>query len=266
MKLKDVLKGELQNNELEILRGAFDVVGDIAILEIPDELIPREKLIAESLLKVNKNIKVVVKKLGGHEGVFRIQGYKYLAGEERFETVHKENGIKIKLDISKVYFSVRLATERLRIAKLCQEGERVLVMFSGCAPYPIVISKNSLVKEIIGVEINPEGHRYGLENIKLNKVKNVTLYCGDAKDIDLGKFDRVVMPWPKGGDAYLEIAKKAVKKGGFVHFYDFLEESEFNLAEEKVKKIFKKYEILGFVKCGQLSPRAYRVCLDFKAI
>ena len=266
MKLKEVLKNKLSPEELDSLKTAFDVVGDIAILEVSDELVSKEKVIASSLLNLNKSIKVVVKKVGGHEGVFRLQEYKVLAGEDRLETVHKENDVRLKLDISKVYFSVRLSTERLRVASSCLKNERVLVMFSGCAPYPLVISKNSKVSSIIGVEINPDAHKYGLKNVRLNKVNNVKLYCGDVKDIvsSLGKFDRVIMPWPKGGDAYLSLVKGIVKVGGYVHFYDFVGEDEFSLVEEKVSKVFPKYKKLRFVKCGQLAPRAYRVCLDFQ--
>jgi tRNA G37 N-methylase Trm5 len=56
-------------------------------------------------------------------------------------------------------------------------------MFSGCGPYPAVLSKNAKAKEIYGVEINPAAHRYALENMKLNKLKNVDLFCGDVNDI-----------------------------------------------------------------------------------
>jgi hypothetical protein len=41
-----------------------------------------------------------------------------MSGEKRTETTHKENGVNIKLDVEKCYFSPRLSQERLRIAKL----------------------------------------------------------------------------------------------------------------------------------------------------
>lgn len=264
MKLREALKGKLSGSEMDSLKTAFDVVGDIAILEVGDSLVSKEELIANTLLNMNKNIKVVVKKVGAHSGVFRLQDYKVLAGEDRLNTVHVESGCRFKLDISKVYFSARLGTERLRISKLCKEGERVLVMFSGCGVYPIVISSNSKVDSIVGVEINPSGHEYGLENVKLNKVSNVTLINSDVSKVELeGKFDRVLMPWPKGGAEFLEVAKKYVKSKGIVHLYDFVHEDDFNLVEEKVKKVFKSYKKLDFVQCGQLAPRQWRVCLDF---
>ena len=125
------------------LPSSYDIVGDILIVEIPDELKKKEKQIANKLLKDHKQVKTVVKKKGIHGGKFRVQKYVVLAGDRRKETEYKENGVRIKLNVDKTYFSIRLATERLRIAKQVKDGEIVLVMFSGVAVYPLVIAKNA---------------------------------------------------------------------------------------------------------------------------
>jgi len=181
--LNDLLKDKLTRKELSLVPSSFDVIGDIIILELKEELIKKEKLIAEALLKLHKNIKTVVKKAGIHKGVYRTQKLKVLAGVNKKETIYKENNVKIKLDVEKVYFSPRLSSERKRIMGLVKPGESILVMFSGCGPYPLVLSKNTKAKEIYGVEINPMAHKYALENLKLNKLNNVSLYCGDVKEI-----------------------------------------------------------------------------------
>ena len=46
--------------EIENLITSFDLVGDIAIIEIPGELKKKEKIIAKTLLGLHKNIKVVL--------------------------------------------------------------------------------------------------------------------------------------------------------------------------------------------------------------
>ncbi len=51
MKLKDILKDVLSKEELEFAPRAFDIVGDIAIIEIPDELKKKKKKIADFLGK-----------------------------------------------------------------------------------------------------------------------------------------------------------------------------------------------------------------------
>jgi len=96
---------------------SYDMVGDILIVEVPDEFKKNEKKIAEKLLKEHKQIKTVVKKKGIHSGRFRLQKYVVIAGEKRKETEYKENSVRIRLNIEKTYFSSRLSTERLRIAK-----------------------------------------------------------------------------------------------------------------------------------------------------
>src|SRR3989338_4822729 len=292
--LKDALKNILTKDELEKVKTAYDCIGDIAILEIDRELRKKEKEIANALLNIRRDIKTVVRKEGSHEGKFRVQKMKYLAGENRKETIHKENNIRLKLDIEKVYFSPRLSLERMRIAELVntsksrkskkkksEKKEDILVMFSGCAPYCCVIAKNAAEKinSIIGIEINPEGHKYGIENIKLNKLDNgcnINLINGDVKKeipklAKMGKrFDRILMPLPKHAEDLLPEALAVSKKGTIIHFYDFLHEEKFNDALEKIKKVCdkakKKCRILKIVKCGQHSPRTFRICVDFEVM
>lgn len=271
--LKEALKNKLTKKELEHLKTSFDIIGDIAIIEIPDKLVKKEKAVAEALLALHKNIHTVCKKAGIHKGVFRTQKLKILAGKKTKETIYRENNVRIKLNVEKVYFSPRLSTERKRIAEQVRKGEDVLVMFSGVAPYPSVISKNTEAKAIYGVEINRTAHNYALENIALNKTNNIKLFLGDVKDIvpKLNKkFDRIVMPLPKGAENFLSTALSAAKKGAITHFYDFLHEDEFRKAEEKIKnackKAKRKCKILKITKCGQFSPRKFRVCVDFRLV
>jgi tRNA (guanine37-N1)-methyltransferase len=271
--LKTSVEQQLSKEELALLRRAFDIVGSIAILEIPPELEKKEILLAETILKLQKNVSTVVKKAGIHETEFRTQPMQYLAGIDTKETVHKESGALLKLDIEKVYFSPRLSAERERIARQVRPGESVLVMFSGCAPYPCVIAKSSQAKDIVGIELNPEGHRYGLENIRLNKIRNVTLLNEDVKSAvpKLGrKFDRIIMPLPKSAGDFLDSAFSAAKKGTVIHFYAFEEEGKFDAAQKRIldacKKDNIKCEIIKTVKCGQQSPSTFRICVDFRIV
>src|SRR3989344_1462673 len=138
-----LLRGKLTPKEMEILPRSQEIVGDILILEIPGELKQKEKVIAEAYLKANRHLSTVVKKSDIHSGTFRTRKVTILAGKKTKETVHHENGIEIKLHLEKTYFSARSGNERLRIAKMIKPGEMVLVMFSGAAPYPLVLAKNS---------------------------------------------------------------------------------------------------------------------------
>ena len=177
------LAKKLTEKEMNVLQTAHDTIGSIAILEVPKGLVKKEKLIANTLLKINPQIKTVLKKAASHKGIYRTQKMKHLAGIKTKETIYKENNVSIKLDVEKVYFSVRLSNERKRIAAQVKAGEEILVMFSGCAPYPLVLSRNTEARSITAIEANPIGHKYALENLRLNRINNIILVNGDVHKV-----------------------------------------------------------------------------------
>ncbi len=270
--LKELLKKKLNSKELSLLVRSFDVIGDLAIIEVPKGLSKKEKLIAKTVLNEHKNIKGVFKKYSAHKGIFRTKRLKFLAGENRKTALHKENGVQILLDIEKCYFSPRLSNERLRIAKLVKPKERILVMFSGVAPYQLVIAKNSPAEAIYGIELNRIAHKFAYENVIKNKFEGkIKLFNCDVKKVATmlnKKFDRIIMPLPKSAESYLNYAFKVSKKGAVVHMYAFMQKNSAHLLKEKVrercKKLGKKCSILRIVMCGKYSPRVYRVCVDFR--
>jgi len=272
--LQKLLKNKLTKKQLKLLPSSYDVVGDILIFsDFPDELAKKEKIIGNALLKLHKNIKVVLKKTKKFSGKYRLSKLKIIAGEKRKETIHKENNVKLKLNVEKVYFSPRLSTERKRINELIKRGEEVLVMFSGIAIYPVNIAKNTKAKEIYGIEINPVAHKYAEENMKLNKINNIKLFQGDVNKLlpkINKKFDRILMPLPKSAEDFLEIAFKLTKKGTIIHFYTFGQEKEFSNIKKnlinKCKKLGKRILISKLARCGQYSPYNYRICVDFKIL
>ncbi len=237
--------------------GSFDQVGDIVILG--------EKVdvsLAKEIVK-RKGVKVVLRKKWIHKGEFRTQDMEVLEGEDRKETVYKENGVEMRLDVETCYFSPRLSTERRRVADLVKDGEKILVLFSGVAPYPLVIARNAKPFLIVGVEKNPVAHEYAVKNCE--KFSNIELFNQDAKEFSYkSKFDRVFMPLPKSAEDFLDVALSLVKKGGVVHFYDFVEEKGFpENSVEKIKKKIKSFKVLDTVICGQYGPGKVRVCIDF---
>ena len=261
MKLKELLKEVLSEEELKIAPSSFDIIGNIAVIEIPKELEKKEKEIGEQLLKF-KNIKTVLKKESKVENEFRLRKYKLIAGIDNKETIHVEYGCRFKLNLEKVYFSPRLASERNRIVEQIKKGESVLVMFAGIGPYAIQIAKRSCAKEVYAIEINPEACRYMEENAKLNKVQEkIKIFCGDVREVVpklKEKFDRIVMPLPKGSENFLNLAKMVAKKDAIVHFYTFASSEK-----EAIEKIDFKVKVLNCVRCGSYAKDLYRFCVDF---
>jgi tRNA (guanine37-N1)-methyltransferase len=270
MKVKDALKAVLTQEELDVLVGSFDIVGDIAIIIIPPALLAREHLIAEAILKTHKNIKTVARRVGNYDGEFRTMALKVIGGEDLLETEHRENGVRFFLNPEKVYYSVRSSYERKRISLLVRPGEDVLVMFSGIGVFPLVIAANSRAGEIVGIEKNTDAHRYARKSLCGNRrIKNVVLYEGDVAEIlpQLSRtFDRVLMPLPKTAEDYLGIALAAVRSGGCLHFYDFQSSDAFHLSIEKIRRACEgnhhRLAASEVVVCGHCSPRTYRICVD----
>tara|TARA_Y100000294_G_scaffold163901_1_gene170211 strand:- start:8872 stop:9705 length:834 start_codon:yes stop_codon:yes gene_type:complete len=272
-KLKDILRKKLTKKELALVPSSYNMVGSIIIFsDFPKQLTKKEKIIGKEIVKNFNNIKSVFKKTKKYSGKFRTPKLKLLAGESNKETEYKENNVSLKLNVEKVYFSPRLSEERKRIFKQIKNNEEILVMFSGISVYPITIAKNTNAKEIYGIEINPIAHKYALENLKLNRVKDKIKLCfGDVKRIlpkINKKFDRIIMPLPKGAKHFLNLALNKIKKNKIIHFYAFSKENDRNkiieIINKECKKNKKQCKILNIVKCGQFSPRVFRICVDFK--
>jgi tRNA (guanine37-N1)-methyltransferase len=281
MDLKELLKRKLSKKELDILPRAFDIIGNIAVLDIPKQLKKKEKIIADALMKEHKYIKTVVNKASKVRGRLRTRKLRFIAGEKTKETIHKENGCVFKLNVETCYFSPRMANDRLEVAKQVKPGENVLVMFAGVAPYSIVIAKNSKAKKVYSVEINKAASKYSLENIKLNKLKNVEVIQGDVKKVipKLRKkgirFDRIMMARAQLQDDFLDYALQVAKEGCIINFHDFLFEEDIpNAALDKIsnaiEKISKKpgiriesYKVIRWKKAGDIGPRKYRIRVDF---
>lgn len=270
MDLKSLLRDVLSQQELDLLVRSYDMVGDIAIIIIPEELTHYETVIAETILESNKRLKVVAKRDGNYQGEFRTIDLKIIGGENRLETIHKEFGVRFLVNPQKVYFSVRSGTERKRISTLVQPEEEVLVLFSGIAPYPLVIAANSNPSRVVGIEKNPLAHHYGLKNLALNKrCKNIQLIEGDAASClpQLGKnFDRIIMPLPRGGEQFLPLVLTHLKPGGWLHYYEMQQLDQLSNSLEKVHNYCNTSgrTVLNsdVVKCGHCAPKIHRVCVD----
>jgi len=160
---------------------SYDIVGDIAIIKKP--LKYDEEEYVKRILEKHKFIRTILLQETDVLPPYRIPKYKILYGENKTETINIEYGLRFKVDVARCYYSPRLSNERYRIAKQVKENEEVLVMFSGVNVYPIYIAKYSKAKIIYSIELNPFAVKYGLENIKINKVNNVITLLGDVRDV-----------------------------------------------------------------------------------
>ena len=153
--LRAVLADRLKPRELMFLYKSYDVVGDIAIIRIPDALKHRSKTIAEAIMQTQKRVKTVLCQASPVSGDLRLRKLEWVAGEKKTETLHKEHGCLFKVDLERCYFSPRLSHERMRISQQVQPSEVIVNMFSGVGCYSITIAKHSAAEKIYSIDINP---------------------------------------------------------------------------------------------------------------
>lgn len=254
---------------------SLDIIGDIVIAKIPEEFLDKRYVFGEKLLEEMPYIKVVLRQVTPVSGVYRVRNLEYLAGERRKWTIYKEYGMRIKVDVEKIYFSPRLSTERKRIADLVNDDEIVINMFAGAGPYTILIAKNKNVKVIHSIDINPLAIHYHLENIFLNKVEDkIILYRGDAGEIIekylIGEADRVIMPLPEIVIKYLKYAIKGLKNEGWIHIYIHIPyenswKEALSTAVKQIQSIMPSEVDIKYIKANkvrEVATRTLQVCID----
>jgi len=231
-KLADAVDGIVPRNLMSELPRSLDVIGDIAIVEISPKLDAYSSAIGEGILQANPCVRLVLKKTGGVEGVFRTRGLKAIAGLDGTETVHREFGCKYRLDVLSTYFNPRLSSERRRVAGLVGKAEVVVDLFAGVGPYSILIAKLQPSSRVYALDINPSAIKYLKEYALTNKVADrVIPIHGDARESSKNLLsaggDRVIMNLPSESERYLDVACRVLRPGGgYVHYYKFVSRGE----------------------------------------
>jgi tRNA (guanine37-N1)-methyltransferase len=272
--LRDRLPPEL----LAIVPQAFDIIGDIVIIDIPPQLKPYQNTIGEAILLTQKNIVTVLAKASDISGTFRVRDYEYLAGEHKTHTIHREFGCEYHVDIAKAYFSPRLSHEHERVAVQVQDDEVVVDLFAGVGPFSVLIGKRNPTARVYAVDLNPDAVELLKVNVRVNKVfDHIFPMLGDAREIAATKLkdtsDRVIMNLPETAIDYIDAACDAIKpEGGVAHFYGFVRSPDTikNLKQrfsELVGKNGRRVESYLYAKSiRETAPFESQVVLDAKIV
>lgn len=210
------------------------------------------------------NVKTIMK-INHIQGTKREPTYQILYGNDT-ETINKENGCLFKLDLAKVMWSKGNNNERLRIAKLVGDGETVIDMFAGIGYFSIPIGVHSNAKEVISIEINPNSYYYLCENIKLNKLDNITPVLGDCMNETPNYMaDRIIMGYVKTTHHYLKVAINSLNEGGILHYHETVPEKLMDT--RPISRIIaeagnRDVELLKLNKIKKYSPGVWHVVVD----
>ncbi|WP_414837858.1 class I SAM-dependent methyltransferase [Candidatus Nanosalina sp. VS9-1] len=257
---------EDKEKDLEI--PSYERIGDIVVISELDGISEEEAV--EAVLEHNPGLDSILLKQENLSGEFRVGGYRNLYGEKT-ETVHREHGVRLKVDPTKMFFSEREGTERKRIFESVNDDDRVLVMFAGAGPFPVTIAKHSKAS-VVGVEKNPEAVKFARENIEMNSVGDkVEILQGDVREVcpTLGKFDHVLMPSPTNALDFTGEALECTEDGGRLVVYS-VEEKD-NLYRPVIKKVREEasekgldVEVLEKRVTADFSPSKRKVAVEFR--
>ena len=269
--LKKALASILTENESQQLISAFDQIGSIIIVRIPDSLISKKKIIGETLLEQVKTTKSVFFQSSPVEGDFRTRDLELLAGDDKTETEYKESGCRFIVDVEKTFFSPRLSTERERISNLVNDNETIVNMFGGIGMFSILSAKKKSCI-VYNIDINPDASTLCEENTRLNKLKgNVISLNGDASDIIKKELqnsaNRVLMLLPERSDEFLDSAISSLKTNGIIHYYSHIHADKKQDAAKLSEAHFLKTnpthsKILNSKIVRPIGPRFYQTVVD----
>ena len=271
--LKKTLESVLSTKESDELISAFDQIGHIIIIRIPDSLISKKKLIGETLLEQVKSAKSIFYQSSSVDGEFRTRDLEILAGDDKTETEYKESGCRFFVDVRNVFFSPRLSSERTRIAEFVNNDEVVVNMFGGVGIFSIIAAKMKRCT-VFNIDINPLAAKLCKKNIAINKlVGNVISIEGDASQVINSqlenKSDRTLMLLPEKSDEFLDSAILSTKSGGIIHYYSHIHADKKSdaakLSEQHYMQITPvKSTILGSKIVRPVGPRFYQTVVDVK--
>ena len=271
--LKKTLESILTLKESDELISAFDQIGSIIIVRIPESLLSKKRIIGETLLDEVKIAKSVFYQASAVEGDFRTRNLEILAGEDNTRTEYKEFGCRFIVDVENAFFSPRLSTERERIANLIQNGEIMTNMFAGVGMFSIMAAKKKKCI-VYSLDINPVASNLCEENTKLNQLAGKVISInGDAtkiiKEKLMNKSDRTLMLLPERSDEFLESAINTTKDGGIIHYYSHIhadkKSNASKLSEEHYLQVTPvRSEILDSKIVRAVGPRYYQTVVDVK--
>ncbi len=295
MKLKEAVLDIHNDPTLDSLTHSCEIIGDVLLIRLPPTCIADRAAIGEALHRWYPRVRTVAAvPLYAHtDEQYRTREVRVIWGDERLETTHREAGCSFMVDLRHVFFSPRLAYERMRVARKVKPGETIINLFAGVGCFSILIAKQQPQTRIYSIDLNPYAFNYQKANIVLNNLEGKVLpILGDAREEAAklaGLADRVLMPLPEQAHLFLPVAVQALKRcpvtdeveagavEGVIHYYavatgredEELFQRPLNQAQEIIESsagrtIRVELEEARIVR--SVGPRKYHIVLDLRVL
>jgi tRNA (guanine37-N1)-methyltransferase len=257
-----------QRKTIEDLLGytpSFDVIGELAILNASS---PNPQAEAEAILSVHRNIKGVFQSAAPISGEFRTRRLTHLRGTNKTHTVYREHGLSYELDLSLVYFTPRLATERRRLAEKIKGGV-VVDMFAGVGPFSILIAKKQKRARVLAVDKNRDAVKYLKKNLQRNRAENIAATLADSAHLPVpaNTADYVIMNLPHSAEQFLSEAMRIIKHRGIIYYYDITPEDQ--LYQSSIEEMQRRgaeagcsVEVIAQRVVRSYAPYQYNICIE----
>jgi len=277
---KDIITGagSIPERLFPLLPTSYDVIGKIIVLRLDAELEPYREEVGAALLEVHHNCQTVAVDRGVG-GEFRIRKLETIAGDKNLKTLHTELGVKLEIDLEKLYFSPRLSMERQRVAESIDTAEFILDAFAGAGPFSIVLagSAHPRPKKIVAVDINPHAVEYLRLNVMRNRCDDIVEIEEEDAGVVLTKYatvsererpNRIIMNLPHDAFRFLPAAVRAIKHGGIINYYAIIgnEEREHHMEEilEMGEAAGRRIEIVFSREVRNYSPSMGHFAFDLR--
>ncbi len=221
---REALEKILSVREREQLARGYELLGNLAIIELSDELKKKEKRIAQALMAATPRVRTVLAKVGGVYGVYRKRKLRHIAGAKNYIAEYRENNCTFRFDARQVFFSSKLSFERSRVTSLVRNKEHVIVVGAGVGPFVIEIAKGHPDTVVIGIEPNKHAYDAMKHNIMFNKTQNAKAEFGDVRKVCgryVGYADRIIVPMPTVSLDFLDPIVRMAKRKSVIHLYVF---------------------------------------------
>jgi len=271
IKIKNSLIKEIPSELVNKLPEKWEKIGNILTISLPSILVKYENIIGKNYAEILK-CKTVLKDIGGIKGEFRVPNVKVIYGSKFTETIHKENGVRYKLNPQKVMFSSGNMDERIRIATISNANETIVDLFAGIGYFTLPIAVYSKPKRVIACEKNQIAFNYLNENIILNDVASIVEpRKGDNRVVAPKNIaDRVIMGYIDETQEFLPIAIDCLHNHeGIIHYHNTFDEKSFpnkpmKIVEKQAEKKGCKTELLKYIHVKSYAPGISHYVFDIK--
>jgi tRNA wybutosine-synthesizing protein 2 len=269
--IRKSLTGEIPDGLIDFIPEKWEKIGDVLIIILPSNLDQFKHIISEKYAEV-LNCKSVLNDIGGIYGEYKVPNVEIIYGSSETETIHKENGIKYKLDPQKIMFSSGNMDERIRMANISKKSEIVVDLFAGIGYFTLPIALYSKPKKIFACEKNKISYNYLCDNVVLNHVVDIVHPIeGDNREVaPKNVADRVIMGYIGDTSKFLPTAFKCLKeKTGIIHFHEkypekIVPDKPINQIQEIAEKFDRFVKLKNYKTVKSYAPGISHFVFDIK--